>query len=307
MSFPPLPLLHAGSPEPTGWLYSNWRPEPTVVLGIFALIAAYIWFTGPKNRAADGTQINPVSGGQRVAFVAGSLIALIALNPPIDDWSDHYLLSAHMGQHMLLIFVTVPLWLAGVPAWLLRRLVAREPINTIGYALTRPVPAFVISNAIITLWHLPVFYDAALRTQPLHVVEHLSFIFAAVLLWWPVFGPLPEWPRISSPLLQCLYLFANSIPGQIVGSFVTLAAPGLYTPYISSPRIWGISLSTDQQIAGLMMWVLSGGIFLFMITLVFFRWASKEEAKERYGSKPAPAADQGALSRRETPASTVSS
>lgn len=285
-----LPLLHTGGAYPSGWLNSDWRPEPTVIVGIFALIFAYIWFTGVKNRTASGELINPVTRGQRVGFVIGSLVMLIALNPPLDDWSDSYLLSAHMFQHLLLMMVVAPLWLFGTPGWLLERIVRRRVLDKIGYALTRPVVALAVSNVIISLWHMPFAYDAALKSEPIHIAQHNSFLVAAVIGWWPVMGPLQRWTTLSKPL-QCLYLFAYSVPGGIVGAFVTLAAPGLYTPYTTAPRIFGIDLATDQEIAGLMMWVLASTIYLLAITVIFFQWASQEDAKERGGHRPtSPAA-----------------
>jgi putative membrane protein len=281
-------LLHTGGPYPNGWLHSDWRPEPTVILGVFAMIAAYLFWTGPRNRTAGGAPINPVSDRQRVAFIAGSLVLLVALNPPLDDWADSYLLSAHMFQHLLLLFLVGPLWLIGMPDWLLRKLVWRTPISQIGYALTRPPIAFLVSNVIITIWHMPFAYDAALHSTPVHVVQHASFLFAALIAWWPVLGPLPEWPRLAKPM-QCLYLFLTTIPGGIVGAFVTLAGPGLYD-YENSPRIWGLDLATDQEIAGLMMWVLTSTIYLLIVTVIFFQWAAGEEAKEtRTQGRRAPA------------------
>lgn len=279
MHLPTLIPLHTGGPYPQGWLYSDWRPEPTVVIGVFALIAVYLWLTGPKNRAADGSTINPVSDGQRAAFIGGSLVMLIALSPPLDDWSGTYLLSAHMFQHLLLMFVTAPLWLVGMPEWLLRRLVSPRPIFFIGYWLTRPLVGFVIANAIISFWHVPVVYSTALNHEIVHVIQHQAFIVAALLSWWPVFGRLAEWPGLSAPM-KCLYLFATTIPGGIIGAFVTMAEPGLYDPYKLSPRIWGLSLATDQEIAGLMMWVLTSVIYLLIITVIFLKWAAKEDAKE---------------------------
>jgi cytochrome c oxidase assembly factor CtaG len=287
-SLPELFLLHTGGPYPDGWLKSDWRPEPGVILGAFAMIAAYVWWTGPRNRAADGTPILPVSGGQRLAFVAGALVFLVALNPPLDDWADSYLLSAHMAQHMLLIFVVAPLWLAGMPAWLLRRLVRFARAERIGYALTRPAVALLLPAVLVIVWHMPFAYDAALGSTPIHIAQHLSFLGAALLSWWPVLGRLPEWPGLSKPM-QCLYLFATSLPGGIVGAFVTLAEPGLYD-YDASPRIWGIDLATDQQIAGLLMWVVTSVIYLLIITVIFFQWAAAEDAKEGR-SRPRPPAE----------------
>jgi cytochrome c oxidase assembly factor CtaG len=113
-----------------------------------------------------------------------------------------------------------------------------------------------------------------------------------------VLGSLPEWPRLTKPL-QCLYLFAMTIPGGIVGAFVTLAEPGLYD-YADSPRIWGMSLATDQEIAGLLMWVLTSAIYLLVVTVIFFQWAAGEDAKEGYGSSRSTVAPNDAAARLDS-------
>lgn len=104
-------------------------------------------------------------------------------------------------------------------------------------------------------------------------------------MWWPVLGALPQWPRIS-PLLQCLYFFALTLPGAFVGAFVTFAQPGLYRPYDTAPRVFGIDPATDQQLAGLLMWVGEGTIFLALISFTFLRWSAAQEAATR--ARPAP-------------------
>lgn len=303
-------LLHTGGSYPQGWLNSDWRPEPTVIVGVFAIIVAYIWWTGARNRDSQGNQIHPVSGGQRAAFVIGSLVMLVALNPPLDDWSDSYLLSAHMLQHMLLLFVVGPLWLAGMPDWLLRKMVARGPLIKIGYLVTRPAPALAISSVIVVFWHLPIAYGAALGSEPVHILQHYAFLLSALIGLWPVMGNLREWPGINAPI-NCLYLFLLSIPGGIVGAFITLADPGIYEAYVDSPRIFGLSLATDQEIAGLLMWVFGSTLYLLAITVVFFKWAGKEEEKERGPrstvSTKVGAADVGAANRLDSVSSGVSS
>jgi cytochrome c oxidase assembly factor CtaG len=298
-----IPVLHGAGGYPTGALHSDWRPDPTVVLGVIALIAAYVAWTGPLNRRRSDAAERPVSTGQRAAFIVGSLAFLLALAPPLDDWADHYLLSAHMFQHLVLLFVVAPLWLIGTPAWLLEPVLRKPLLARAGYLLTRPVAAFVIANLIVTVWHLPGPYDAALRHEPLHIVQHISFLGAALLAWWPVLGPLPEWPRLAQPL-QCLYLFLETIPGGIIGAFVTLAAPGVYRFYDDVPRIWGIDLAMDQELAGLMMWVGAGLIYLLWITVIFFQWASRENAKELPAVSHQPSATGGlAAPLRTTPTS----
>ncbi len=283
-----LPLLHAGvSGYPEGFLHSSWHFEPTVVIGIAVLIAAYVLWTGPLNRRRPGAENRPVTRGQSAAFIGGCVVLFIALGQPLDDWSDAYLLSAHMFQHLLLMLLVPPLWLLGLPAWVLQPLTTRPWINRIGYTLTRPAVAFAIASITLVFWHLPSLYDAALRHQPIHVLEHQMFLATSILVWWPILGPLPAWPRLSKPL-QCLHLFLLTLPSGIVGAFITLGSTGIYSAYDSAPRLWGMSLETDQVIAGLLMWVFGNLIYLALITVIFFQWSSEADRAEREtGALPA--------------------
>jgi putative membrane protein len=284
--FPGL-LLHVGGVDPTGWLWSDWNVEPTIAIGLLALVAGYLYVTREPDAA------RPTSTKQKACFIAGAVTLFIALGPPLDDWSDHYLLLAHMIQHLLLIMLAAPLLLLGTPAWLLEPLTRNRITNTIGYWLTRPVIAFAIANAVFVLWHVPILYDLALSAQPIHVLEHVMFISTGLLAWWPILGPLPQWPRLALPL-HTLYLFAMTIPGSAVGAFITFADPGVYRPYDTARRIFGIDLATDQQAAGLLMWVVVSAIYLLLITISFFRWAAREEA-----------ADAAAESARRPPAAST--
>ncbi|MGH2534279.1 MAG: cytochrome c oxidase assembly protein [Thermomicrobiales bacterium] len=281
------PILHAGDGYPEGFLHSAWRFEPSVVLGVFALIAGYVAWTGPLNRRRPGFEERPVTGGQTAAFIAGCLVILIALGPPLDDWSDNYLLSAHMAQHLILMLLVAPLWFIGLPAWVLRPLTRNLVVNRVGRTLTRPLVAFLIANAALVLWHMPSFYNASLESEPVHIAMHLTFIGVSVLAWWPILGPLPEWPRLPQ-ILQCLYLFLMTIPRGIVGAFITLSEPGLYEAYAAAPRLWGISLATDQELAGLLMWVIENLIYLILITVIFFKWAGRADREAR-GESACPA------------------
>ena len=296
------PILHIGGVDPTGPLWSDWNVEPTIVVGLLALVAGYLFLVRRRDsanarRSAYASLSNPATvpianqrdavasqsdntgRGHTGAFIAGALVILIALGPPLDDWSDHYLLSAHMVQHLLLVLLAAPLLLYGTPAWLLEPLTRNRVTNTVGYWLTRPVVAYGLANAVFVLWHVPMFYDAALLSQPVHVFEHATLIGTALLAWWPVLGPLPQWPRLPLPL-HSLYYFAMTLPGGIVGAFITFADPGLYSPYDTARRIFGIDLATDQQVAGLLMWVGVSVIYLLLLTVSFFRWAARDEDKD---------------------------
>jgi putative membrane protein len=281
-----LPVLHGADGFPTGWLHSNWMIDPTVALAAFGLAAGYILATGTLNARRPDAVERTVSTRQRAAFLTGCLVFLIALGPPLDDWSDAFLLSAHMGQHMLLMFVVAPLWLYGTPAWLLQPLADNRITNAIGYAVTRPVPALVIANAVTAFWHVPAVYEQALLSESVHVVQHGFFLLAALIGWWPVLGPLPAWPK-PAELLQCLYLFLFSLPGGLVGAVITYAAVPMYAFYADSPRIFGIGLDMDQQLAGLMMWVGGSAIYFLWITVIFLRWGAREDEAE-YRPRPGP-------------------
>ena len=272
------PLLHAGGVDPTGWLFSDWNVEPTIAIGLLAMLAGYLYLT--RDTGAGSAPERVTTGKQKASFIGGLVTLFVALGPPLDDWSDHYLLLAHMVQHLLLILLAAPLLLVGIPGWMLEPLTRNRVTNAIGYWLTRPVIAYVIANLVVILWHVPVFYDAALRSQPMHVLEHATFIATGILAWWPIAGPLPQWPRLPLPL-QSLYFFAMTIPGSGVGAFITFAEPGLYSPYDTARRIFGIDLATDQQAAGLLMWVVVSTIYLGLITVTFFKWANREERSEQ--------------------------
>ena len=274
--------LHVGGPPPvTGW-WTHWRIDPGVAVLALGVAAAYILWVGPLNRRRPGAAERPVRAGQVVAFLGGCLALLIGLGPPLDDWSHYFLLSAHMVQHLILTLVVAPLWLIGLPEWVFAPLTRRAITRRIGYALTRPLVAFALPSVVFAAWHVPALYDAALAREPVHILEHQFFLLTALLGWWPILGQVSAWPRPTPPL-RCLYLFALTVPSGITGAVITLAEPGLYAAYDDAPRLWGLDLATDQEIAGLLMWIGVNAFYLLLITIIFFGWAAGEESKERRG------------------------
>jgi putative membrane protein len=242
-----------------------WDLHPSVLLGIAALAALYGW---------RGLGRAPA---RRIAAFGGALAVLfLALNGPLHNLSDRYLFSAHMVQHMLLTMLFPPLLLYGTPAAVVRPLVRVAGLHRLGRAVTRPVPAAALFVTPIALWHWPAFYEAALRDHDLHIVQHLVFLVTSVVMWWPVLSPLAELPRASYPA-QMLYLFLLGIPMSVVGALITLSERALYPFYAEAPRIWDLTPHVDQQIGGLLMWVPGGMIFWVAMTVVWFRWAAREE------------------------------
>ena len=139
---------------------------------------------------------------------------------------------------------------------------------------TKPIRCFAIFNVVVAGWHLPPLYNYALAHHRVHIVQHLMFLAASVLMWWPVLSPLPELPRLNYPG-QMLYLFLLSIPMAIVAVYISYADGLLYPMYASAPRIWGITPMNDQLIGGLIMWIPGGFFFYTIISVVFFRWQQR--------------------------------
>ena len=111
-----------------------------------------------------------------------------------------------------------------------------------------------------------------------HVLEHLMFMGAAVLMWWPIASMMPELPRLAYPL-QMTYLFLLSVAQLIVFAPVTFSSEPLYRSYVEAPRIWEISALTDQQMGGIIMKMGGAVLFLTLIIVLFFRWFGEQERR----------------------------
>ena len=261
--------------------WNRWDIHISVVVGLVLLGWLYVYLGGLR------------SAPRHVASFVGALAVLFfALNGPLHNLSDTYLFSAHMGQHLLLTLVFPPLLLYGTPGAMVRKLLRPRWVMALGRLVTRPLVAAILFSAPIVLWHLPVFYEAALRNHNIHVVQHLVFLTTAVIMWWPVLSPVPELPRLPH-LLQMLYLFLLGIPMSITGALITLSDRVLYPFYAAAPRVGGLSPLDDQQVGGLLMWVLGGLMLWIVITVVWFRysvWDRRGDAetkvpKEAYGTE----------------------
>jgi putative membrane protein len=246
----------------------RWSIHPSTVIGIAALAAIYVWSARKFGQTP--------SLAQRISFFTGLLVMFASLNGPIHDLSDDYLFSAHMVQHLLLTLVMPPLLLAGVPGWLLRPLLTRRGVAPVVRFFTRAPICFVVFNVVIAVWHLPPFYNAAMANHNLHILEHLMFMAAAVLMWWPLLSQLPEFPRLAYPG-QMLYSFLMSIPMSIVAVYIAMSDHVLYPAYSAAPRVLPISPLEDQLLGALIMWIPGGIIFYIIMTVVFFKWNARGE------------------------------
>jgi putative membrane protein len=239
----------------------------STVIGILALAGLYGWRARVHHAGTSG---------QRALFASGLVTLFFALNGPLHDLSDYFLFSAHMVQHLVLVFAVCPLLLAGTPGEILRPVLSWPGVGPVARWLTRPAIAYVLFNVVFAAWHLPPLYNLAMAEHPVHIVEHLMFLVTGVLMWWPLLSPLPELPRLPYPG-QMLYCFLMSIPMSIVAVYVSLADHVLYPAYAAAPRIWALSPLEDQQLGGLIMWIPGAFFIIGVMTVVFFKWAATGE------------------------------
>lgn len=276
-----LPLMHVGGPEPIGFPYTHWIIEPAVAVAMMIMTAGYFLVIGPLNRRRPGSENRPVTNAQIRWFIAGQVLLLISLGPPLDDWSYHFFSSAHMVQHLMLMFAVVPCWIKGTPPWVIRPLMNYRAGKFALTILPKALPGFVLASFIIILWHFPDLYNLTLESQFIHALQHIAFLVTGFLFFWPIMSTLPEAPQLQ-PLMKCLYLFAQTIPSGVVGAMIVYAGPGLYPHYAQAvQRPFGLSLAEDQVLGGVIMWVGMNGVFLAMITVIFLKFAAAEEKKDQ--------------------------
>ncbi len=242
----------------------TWTIHPSTIIGLIALGWLYFW----RARAAEGT--GP-SLSQRLAFVSGLILLFLILNGPLHDLSDFYLFSGHMVQHLIMELIVPPLLIAGTPGWMLRPALKWPVMRWLAPRVSTGGMAFAIFNITLCFWHIPALYNLAMLHHKVHIVQHMTFLVASVLMWWPFMSPLPELPRLSYPG-QMLYCFLMTLPMSVVAIYIAMADTVLYPLYASSPRLWGISPKMDQLIGGLIMWIPGGLFFYGVMTVVFFRW-----------------------------------
>jgi putative membrane protein len=257
----------------------SWPVDLTVYAGLAVLFIGHAWLAGT------------VSDAQRkhsLYFGLGLVTLWFALETPLDTISDHYLDSAHMLQHVLLGFVAPPLMLLGLSPHMVDRLMRIPGIR----ALTEPVPAQVIAGVVMVVWHLPPLYDATLYSEGLHIVEHLTFIAAGVVLYWPLLEATSVHARWQmSPGAKLLYMLVATLPQDGVALALIFSRVPFYEYYTHAPRlIASLTPLIDQTVAGAVLMVLGKATLAVAAMAVFLRWFGSDHR-----------ADQGNVARLESP------
>ncbi|HLG72796.1 MAG TPA: cytochrome c oxidase assembly protein [Chloroflexota bacterium] len=258
-------------------ILTKWSFDPSVFTGLAVLCAGYWWYARRER--------NP---RQDRRFVAAMLIALLALESPLDFVADRYLFSAHMVQHLVLILGVAPLLALAVPDGFIADVKA-SLLAPLARFCVHPVVVFVAFVVDVWAWHAPPMYEATLHSEAVHVAEHLSFIAVSAAFWWVAFAPndgVAQLPMIG----RVAYVFLAGIPNTLLGALITFAPVVLYPSYqlaLEQPGLgralqlqWGITALTDQELGGLLMWVPGGFVYLAVIVAIFMSSFARPSAAE---------------------------
>ncbi len=264
----------------------SWSFEPEVVMGIALAGGLYArgWLR-LRRRGRGGRILKP---WRAWCFGGGLLAVAVALLSPIATF-DSLFMFMHMIQHLLLVMIAAPLIWLGAPLlpmlWAFsrgnRRRLGRllhpsHPIHRVFHFLTRPGIALPIFVVVIVAWHFPPLYDAAQGRTLIHDLEHATFFGAALLYYWPIIHPTGTKRRMSYAA-GIIYLFPAKITGFAIGATLSMAQTAWYQTYIDAPRLWGLSALDDQQLAGLIMWIFGGLLYIVPLLILVVAMIREDE------------------------------
>ncbi|MCI0394124.1 MAG: cytochrome c oxidase assembly protein [Chloroflexi bacterium] len=272
----------------------DWRIDVILVL----VTAGTLYLTGwlrLRRRAAGKerhSQWQMAAGWRPVAYLGGLTLLALALMSPLDVLGSQ-LFFLHMIQHLVMIMLVPPLlllanplpfFLWGLPASL--RPKVGGPLfgraSPFRYGLrqfTGPALVWFLFVACLWGWHEPMAYNAAQDDGLVHDLEHITFFGTSLLFWWHVVGAGPRVHRPFSAIGRIIYLASAIPPSMVAGVVIAFARTPIYSHYEAMPRLWGISVLSDQQLAGIMMWVPGGLIYIVAILILAGRWLQREQEK----------------------------
>jgi cytochrome c oxidase assembly factor CtaG len=248
-------------PEAVQNVFASWTAPIPLTLTVIA--CAIFYMRGWRHLRSSAANVIP--GWRAASFLAGVFLVWLAIGSPL-ALLDEQLLTVHMMQHLLLMTIAPPLIWMGAPVMPMLHGLPQKFVQSVlgpflrwpavqaaGRALSQPMFCWLAAGAALVGWHIPAVFNLALQSEVLHFVEHASFLVAGFLFWWPVIQPwpsVPVWPRWSI----LLYLFAATLPCDILSAYLTFCERVVYPAYLNAPRVFGLSALEDQECAGALMW-----------------------------------------------------
>jgi putative membrane protein len=257
-------------------------------LAVMALLAVggAMYLAGTLKLNGRGAHVRAT---ERAAFWIGWVSMVAAVAPPMDAAAATSF-SSHMAQHELLMLLGAPLMIVGRPilpwlwalpdsarsaaaGWFQIRALARA-----WCWLTLPALAWAVHGAVVWLWHVPLFYEAALESEPVHAFQHATFVGTAVMFWWGlIYGRYGRAAYGAS----ALFVFITMVHTGALGALFTLSASSFYPLYRERASAAGVEVVADQQLAGLYMWIPSGIVLTIFGLALMLAWLSESDRRAR--------------------------
>lgn len=261
-------------PSIPGLLVGHWQLSASVVVPSAAVTGLYLW---------GASRVRGRWPARRtVAFLVGMGLILVALQSGVGAYDD-VLLSAHMVQHVILLFLAPLFLLWARPVMLALRALPRGGRTAVGGVMVRLAPlghwvtGLVVIYLVVLVPHVPALFDPALRHPLVHDLEHVIFLAGGLLFLWPLFGAPAGRGSLGSVSGLC-YVIASMPACALAGAYLNQAAAAVYTPYAAVDRTLGVSALSDQRQAGAIMWV---GAHLILTFIALWVLATKLAAEER--------------------------
>jgi len=226
--------------------------------------------------------------GRPGLFLAGWTVLTLALVSPLHEAGEQSF-TMHMIEHELIMLVaTLLLAASGVGATLawglprpLRQAIGSSwssPLQAAWRRLTEPVTATTIQAVIMWAWHAPLLFDRALESDGWHIAQHASFFLSSLFFWWAMLHPRG---RHAGYGVSAACLFVTSLVGGALGALMSVSQSPWYADY-AAMGVSGIGLdpTTDQQLAGLVMWIPGGLVHGIAAMLMFYKWLKFSEGAD---------------------------
>lgn len=293
-------LAHSGEPLSPHDIWNAWEWNPFILGGIG--LAGWLYIRGARELWQRAGMGRGISTWQVLAFLGGLASLFVALISPVDALGT-VLFAGHMVQHLLLIFLAPLLLLMGLPStgmWMLPRRWRPEVgrwwnrqrgLHRLWGWVSHPVSAWVLHALAMWAWHLPDLYQAALENERLHVVEHASFFGTALLFWWALLrlasarvSTASRGAGLASALAGVVYVFTMALASGFLGALITFSPEPWYSFYASTTNAWGLTPLEDQQLAGVIMWIPAGVVYvgtaLALVGRLLFRMEQADRPSE---------------------------
>jgi putative membrane protein len=254
-------------------LLTSWTFEPLQLAPIVLVAIAYAMRARTLARRGQ-----PVPGWRIALFSLGIALLFVAVASPISEIGEEELFSFHMVQHLLLGDLGPLCIVAGLTGPILRPLLSVRAIRALRF-LAHPLVALPLWTLNLVLWHLPFFWEAALRHQVVHALEHVSFFTAGALMWAAVIEvlPGPEWFGTGAKMG---YVVVVRIVSTILGNVFVWAGTPFYGIYEDAHRPFGLSAEADQGIAGGIMMIEGSLVTIGVLAWLFLRLAQEGELRQ---------------------------